>query len=376
MRAICLNAARLSGVPALAASASTEGLLLDDPLHQSQHRLHGRHVPLEQHRAASFGGTLLLKQLKHWRGHTDTRLKRLAVIFGLGRPTKGDDVMDASIFVTPLRDAWRRCRPALAAAALFSGLLNVLTLALPLHSMQVMDRVLASRQRGHAGVSHAGGARRHPARCCLGGRARTSSGACRRMVRGSAFRTGMQTGRSDALAGLGNAPLELADRTVQSSRLPLESTPSRFSLQAATKQKAHIGQFLTDQVPLNFEACDLSAGAADCRSDRVVGPAGALAAGAAVSAALVLRDLVGAGRSVKLLEVGTLVLFAALTLYTVLSGTDWSGHRCAAVRRCRIAAGGGARVHGRCGRPFTLQYAREQVAPELWNQPSSSGRTT
>lgn len=53
--------------------------------------------------------------------------------------------MDASIFVTPLRDAWRRCRTALAAAALFSGLLNVLTLALPLHSMQVMDRVLASR---------------------------------------------------------------------------------------------------------------------------------------------------------------------------------------------------------------------------------------
>src|SRR3954447_1580045 len=53
--------------------------------------------------------------------------------------------MAAPSLVTPLHDAWQRCRPALAAAALFSGLLNVLTLALPLHSMQVMDRVLASR---------------------------------------------------------------------------------------------------------------------------------------------------------------------------------------------------------------------------------------
>jgi PrtD family type I secretion system ABC transporter len=48
---------------------------------------------------------------------------------------------------TPLPMAWRRCRPALVAAALFSGLLNLLTLVLPLHSMQVMDRVLASRSQ-------------------------------------------------------------------------------------------------------------------------------------------------------------------------------------------------------------------------------------
>ena len=44
-----------------------------------------------------------------------------------------------------MQDAWRRCQSALFAAALFSGILNILTLALPLHSMQVMDRVLSSR---------------------------------------------------------------------------------------------------------------------------------------------------------------------------------------------------------------------------------------
>jgi PrtD family type I secretion system ABC transporter len=46
---------------------------------------------------------------------------------------------------TPLHAAARRCRPALIAAAGFSGILNLLTLSLPLHSMQVMDRVLSSR---------------------------------------------------------------------------------------------------------------------------------------------------------------------------------------------------------------------------------------
>src|SRR4051794_11962997 len=63
----------------------------------------------------------------------------------LSRTIGGNNIMTILVSVTPLHAAWRRCRPALAAAAVFSGVLNVLTLALPLHSMQVMDRVLASR---------------------------------------------------------------------------------------------------------------------------------------------------------------------------------------------------------------------------------------
>ena len=101
--------------------------------------------------------------------------------------------------------------------------------------------------------------------------------------------------------------------------------------------------------------------------DRLIGPTEALAAGAAVSAVLIVRDLVGPRRSVKVLEIGTFILFAGLALYTVLSGAIWS---VIGVRLC-VDAGLLLVVLASmaAGRPFTLQYARDQVAPEFWNQP-------
>ncbi len=101
--------------------------------------------------------------------------------------------------------------------------------------------------------------------------------------------------------------------------------------------------------------------------DRIVGPTEALAAGATVSAVLIVRDLVGPRRSVKVLEIGTFVLFAGLALYTVLSGATWS---VIGVRLC-VDAGLLLVVLASmaAGRPFTLQYARDQVAPEFWNRP-------
>jgi hypothetical protein len=101
--------------------------------------------------------------------------------------------------------------------------------------------------------------------------------------------------------------------------------------------------------------------------DRFVGPAGALSAGVAVSAALLGRDLVGSGRSMKILEAGTFILFSGLALYTVFSGADWS---VIGVRLC-VDAGLLAIVLASmaAGRPFTLQYAREQVPPQLWDRP-------
>jgi hypothetical protein len=58
--------------------------------------------------------------------------------------------------------------------------------------------------------------------------------------------------------------------------------------------------------------------------DRIVGPVGALTAGATVSAALLARDLIGSGRSMKILEAGTFILFSGLAVYTALSGVNWS----------------------------------------------------
>ena len=101
--------------------------------------------------------------------------------------------------------------------------------------------------------------------------------------------------------------------------------------------------------------------------DRIIGPMEALAAGAAVSAALIIRDLIGPGRGLKVLEAGTFVLFTGLTLYTLLSGAPWS---VIGVRLC-VDAGLLLVVLASMavGRPFTLQYARDQVAPEFWNRP-------
>lgn len=102
-------------------------------------------------------------------------------------------------------------------------------------------------------------------------------------------------------------------------------------------------------------------------ADRFVGATVALIAAALVSAALLARDWVTPGRAPKLLEIGTFVLFAGLAIYAAAAGPAWS------VIGVRLCVDGGllliVLVSMAVGRPFTLQYAREQVAPELWNNP-------
>ena len=51
--------------------------------------------------------------------------------------------------------------------------------------------------------------------------------------------------------------------------------------------------------------------------DRLAGPTEGLVAGAVVSAGLLLRDLVG-GRTAKVLEIGTAILFGSLAPYALL----------------------------------------------------------
>ena len=102
--------------------------------------------------------------------------------------------------------------------------------------------------------------------------------------------------------------------------------------------------------------------------ERFVGPTAGLLAGALVSLALIVRDVITPGRSPKTLEIGTAVLFGALALYAVFGNPSWS---VIGVRLC-VDAGllAVVLVTMAIGRPFTLQYAREQVSSDLHDKPA------
>jgi hypothetical protein len=99
--------------------------------------------------------------------------------------------------------------------------------------------------------------------------------------------------------------------------------------------------------------------------DRVAGPLAGLTPGALVSLILLARDWWVAGRSVKILDIGTALLFVGLVLYSLLAKPTWS---VIAVRLC-VDSGLLLIVLASMavGRPFRMQYAREQVKPELWS---------
>src|ERR1700756_846435 len=99
---------------------------------------------------------------------------------------------------------------------------------------------------------------------------------------------------------------------------------------------------------------------------RTFSPPAGLAAAFVVSALLGIRQW-WRGESVKVLEVGSLLLFGALLLYTLIAAADWT------VAKVRLAVDGGllaiVLVSLAIGMPFTLQYARESVPQELWTSP-------
>lgn len=101
--------------------------------------------------------------------------------------------------------------------------------------------------------------------------------------------------------------------------------------------------------------------------DRLAGPTEGLIAGACVAAALLVRDCITPDRRPKLIEIGTALLFAGLALYAVLGRPTWS------VIGVRLCVDAGLLLivltSMAVGRPFTLQYAKEQVAPEFWDRP-------
>ncbi len=101
--------------------------------------------------------------------------------------------------------------------------------------------------------------------------------------------------------------------------------------------------------------------------DRLIGPMEGLIGGALTAAALIVRDGMIRRRALKLLEIGTAILFGGLALYAVLGGPTGS------VIGVRLCVDAGllliVLLSMLVGRPFTLQYAREQVAAEFWDRP-------
>lgn len=95
--------------------------------------------------------------------------------------------------------------------------------------------------------------------------------------------------------------------------------------------------------------------------DRLFGSLEGLSAGFAVSAILLLRDWLGADRAPKALEIGTACLFGALALF---GNPGWS------IMGVRLVVDAGllaiVLVSLALRQPFTLQYARERVGPEIW----------
>ncbi|KGE00308.1 membrane protein [Achromobacter sp. RTa] len=99
--------------------------------------------------------------------------------------------------------------------------------------------------------------------------------------------------------------------------------------------------------------------------ERAVGVLEGLAAGAFVSAGLVLRDWISPERRVKLMETGTLLLFAGLTIYApMVDGESWT----ISETRLRVDAGLLFLVLLTIvlRRPFTLEYAREKEPEYVW----------
>ncbi|MEF0940279.1 hypothetical protein [Rhizobium sp. BR 362] len=96
-------------------------------------------------------------------------------------------------------------------------------------------------------------------------------------------------------------------------------------------------------------------------------PTLALFLAALVSLVLLLRDRLILGKAPKILDIGTTILFGGLALCVLLGGAMES------IFAVRLAVDAGllaiVLISIAVRRPFTLQYAREQVAHEFWDNP-------
>jgi hypothetical protein len=105
--------------------------------------------------------------------------------------------------------------------------------------------------------------------------------------------------------------------------------------------------------------------------ERLLGIPAGLAGGAVIAAALLVRDLLAPGRRPKLLGIAIFLLFGGLSLLVPSIGGEWS----AADVRLRVDAGLLLIVllSMVLGRPFSMQYAREDMdqraEAQHWDSP-------
>lgn len=102
--------------------------------------------------------------------------------------------------------------------------------------------------------------------------------------------------------------------------------------------------------------------------ERLAGPKAGLIAAALVSGVLLLRDSINRNKSMKVLDIGTFLLFGGLAAYATASGAVWS------VVGVRLRVDAGllliVLVSIAIRRPFTLQYAREGTSQDIWSTPT------
>lgn len=103
--------------------------------------------------------------------------------------------------------------------------------------------------------------------------------------------------------------------------------------------------------------------------ERILGIVPGLIAAAIASAVLLLRDALSGERQVKILEVGTFILFAGLAAFAMSEGADsWL------IASVRLRVDGGllliVLISLAVRRPFTMQYARERTPEQAWATPA------
>jgi hypothetical protein len=99
----------------------------------------------------------------------------------------------------------------------------------------------------------------------------------------------------------------------------------------------------------------------------LLGSVPGLICGALIAGLFLLRDALARGRTVKVLEIGTVLLFAGLAVYVGLGGPQLG------IFGIRFFVDAGllliVLVSIAIRLPFTLQYAREQTPEALWERP-------